>query len=221
MINLYVNQLDMSLEINLKKHWNNAYTSKAFDKLGWFESDVSATFKLLEKSAIETTDRVLNVGAGSTTLIDELLAQGYSNVIASDLSDVSLEKLKERLGDKREEVEWIVDDLTKSTKLCELEPVDIWIDRAVLHFFTEESDRLQYFELLKKLVKTNGYAIFAEFSLDGAVKCSGLDVHRYSNDLFKDNLGDTFELIDTFNFSYTMPSGDPRPFIYSLFKRVK
>ena len=211
----------MSLDIDLKEHWNKAYASKPLDKLGWFEPDVSATIKLLEKAGISTRDRVLNVGAGNTTLIDELLVKGYSSVIASDLSDVSLEKLKERLGEKKEKVEWVVDDLTQSTQLSEIEPVDLWIDRAVLHFFTEESDRVNYFKLLKKLVKTNGYTIFAEFSLDGAIRCSGLDVHRYSNNLLKDNLGDSFELIDTFNFTYTMPSGDLRPYIYSLFKRVK
>jgi len=210
----------MSLEIDFKEHWNKAYSSKPVDKLGWFEDDVSATIKLVEKSGISASDRVLNVGAGSTTLIDKLLAKGYSNIIASDLSDVSLNTLKKRLGDKSADVEWIVDDLTNSTKLSNLNPVNLWIDRAVLHFFTKKEDREKYFELLKKLIEPNSYALFAEFSLDGALKCSGLEVYRYSNSLLKDNLGDSFELIETFNYTCTMPSGDLRPYIYSLFRRV-
>ena len=38
--------------------------------------------------------------------------------------------------------------------------------------------------------------------------------------MFKDNLGDNFKLIDTYNYLYTHPSnGNTRKYIYSLFKR--
>lgn len=204
---------------DFRKHWNKAYLSKDVKSLGWYEDDVSATLNLIDKTRVSEEASILNVGAGSTTLVDKLLQKGFTNIIASDLSEVSLNSLKKRLGDNSSKVEWVVDDLTQSTKLYDLEPIDLWIDRAVLHFFMEEKDRNKYFELLQKLIKPNGFAIFAEFSLSGASKCSGLDVYRYSNNILLDCLGNSFELIDTFDYTYKMPSGDSRPYIYSLFKR--
>ena len=43
---------------------------------------------------------------------------------------------------------------------------------------------------------------------------------NYDNNMFQDNLGDNFKLIDTYNYLYTHPSnGNTRKYIYSLFKR--
>ena len=207
-------------EFNYKQHWNKAYASKPVENLGWYETDLTPTLQLIEKANLPTTARILNVGAGNTTLIDELLAKKYSSIIASDISDVSLESLKGRIGEGSKMVEFVVDDLTAPTALTKLEPVNLWIDRAVLHFFVGEKDRQTYFNLLKKLVTSGAFVLLAEFSLDGALKCSGLPVHRYSNSMFAEYLGDAFKLVDTFDYVYTMPSGDPRPYVYSLFKRV-
>ena len=59
----------------------------------------------------------------------------------------------------------------------------------------------------------------AEFSLEGAQKCSGLDVKQYSKEMFKDKLGTNFELVDSFDYIYTMPSGAVRPYVYTLFRK--
>ena len=77
-----------------------------------------------------------------------------------------------------------------------------------------------YFNLLKRKVKSGGYVIFSQFALDGAKKCCGLDILNYDNNMFQDNLGDNFKLIDTYNYLYTHPSNEnTRKYIYSLFKR--
>ena len=203
---------------DLKSHWDKAYSNSPIYKLGWFETDLSPSLKLIEKAGIDKSARVLNIGAGSTTLIDTLLDMGFENLIATDISPVSLESIEKRVGTGK--VEMIVDDLTNATKLSEIEPVDLWIDRAVLHFFTEEKDQTAYFELLKKTIKTGGFALIAEFNLDGALKCSGLDVYRYNKDMIADELGSDFTLIDHFNYTYTMPSGDAREYVYTLFQKA-
>ncbi len=202
---------------DLKSHWDKAYSNNPHEKLGWFETDLSPSLSLIEATGINKDARILNIGAGSTVLVDELLEQGFKNIIATDISPVSLGNMEERIGSNK--VEIIVDDLTNATNLDSIEPVDLWFDRAVLHFFTEEKDQKAYFALLHKLVKKNGFVILAEFALDGALKCSGLDVHRYSNELYQEKLGDEFTLLNTFDYTYTMPSGDPRAYIYSLFVR--
>ncbi len=202
----------------MKEHWNKVYSGSPENELGWYETDLSPMLKLLSKTDLNTSSRILNVGAGSTTLVDELLKQGYSNVIATDISGIALKNLENRVGNDK--VEFIVDDLVNPSQLKNLEQVDIWIDRAVLHFFTKGSEQKMYFDLLKNLVADAGYAILAEFNLEGAERCSGLPVQRYSQEMFDEKLGKDFELVDCFNHTYVMPSGAKRPYIYALYKRI-
>ena len=204
--------------INYKSHWDSAYTKSNTEKLGWYENDLTPTLKLIERSQLNKNASVLNVGAGSTTLIDELLTQEYTNIIASDISAVSLQNLKERVAN--DSVKYIVDDLTAPTLLNEMESVDLWIDRAVLHFFTEKQDQDTYFDLLKKKVKKGGHVLLAEFKTGGATKCCGLPIHQYDNSQFQDCLGSDFEQVETFDHIYINPNGAPRPYIYTLFVRV-
>jgi SAM-dependent methyltransferase len=210
----------MADNISSKEHWDKIYSIRETEQLGWYETDLSPSLKLIDKSKVAKTARILVVGAGSTTLIDHLYKNAYSSLIASDISEVALSTLKKR-NEGMEEVECIVDDLTDPKELNNIEAVDMWIDRAVLHFFLTEEEQLSYFNLLKKKVKKGGFVMLAQFSLEGATKCSGLPIVNYSTDMFQDGLGSDFELIEDFNYTYFMPGGDERPYIYALFKRKK
>ena len=210
---------ETTFDKDLKSHWNNAYDKAAIDKLGWYEENPEPSLRLIKKCHLNKDASLLHVGAGATTLVDELLKQGYKNIIANDLSATALEKLRERLGNKSSEVKWVVDDLTKPTELNHLGEIDLWHDRAVLHFFNDKEDQDTYFNLIHKLVKKNGYVIIATFNLDGATKCSGLPVHRYDKNKLQAKLGNDFELIEAFDHTYKMPSGDTREYVYTLFKR--
>jgi len=205
---------------NLKEHWNKIYKKNTVEKLGWYEEDVSPTLRLIEEAGIGPNARILNVGAGATTLIDTLLERGYDKLMATDISEAALKKLTERIIGKFNGVECIVDDVTNPAILSTLEPVDLWIDRAVLHFFTEEEDRSAYNKLMNQILRKYGYVLLAQFNLDSAEMCSGLPVFRYNIDLLQNTVGGNFKLISHFNYTYTMPSGDKRPYIYALFQKV-
>jgi len=205
---------------HLKNHWDATYANKDINKLGWFETSAEPTLSIIKQCKFNKDARLLNVGAGATILIDQLLELGFNNIIASDLSIESLKILQERLASKKNEVEWIVDDLTQPEKLLEIEPVDLWNDRAVLHFFTNPKDQETYFDLLKKIVNPSGYAIIAVFNTEGATKCCGLSVQRYNKETLEKSMGNSFKLIHSFNYLYTMPSGDTRPYVYTLFKKI-
>jgi hypothetical protein len=90
-----------------------------------------------------------------------------------------------------------------------------------LHFLIIEEDIAGYFENLKSILKKGGYAIFAEFSISGASKCAGLNLHRYSIEDLSQKLGTSFKLVSHFDHTYINPFGDPRPYIYALYKREK
>ena len=204
---------------DLRVHWNGVYAKTPIQKLGWYEADPEPSLNLIKRCDLGKDARILNVGTGASTLIDELIKEGYENIYANDLSSSALEKLKYRLGDLQSNVKWIVDDLTQATKLTKLDEIDLWHDRAVLHFFNNESEQNSYFELVKALVKKNGFVIIAAFNLEGASKCSGLPVIRYNKEILHSKLGNDFELIEAFDHTYIMPSGDTREYVYTVFLR--
>ncbi|RLD85555.1 MAG: class I SAM-dependent methyltransferase [Bacteroidetes bacterium] len=210
---------DDSPRKDLKVHWDRAYEKTTVDKLGWYEDFPEPSLQLIEKCYFNSNARLLNVGVGATTLIDELLKKGNKNIIAIDISDKAIDELKTRLKEQSNKVEWIIDDLMNPNELNKLEPVDLWHDRAVLHFFNDQKEQDKYFSLLKKLVKQNGFVIIAVFNLNGAEKCSGLPVFRYNEKMLSEKLGFDFSLKESFDFIYTMPSGDKREYLYALFQR--
>jgi len=204
----------------MKEHWNKIYSSNDIRGLGWYEETPAPSIKLLSKCDIGKEAAILDVGAGATTLIDYLISDGYTNITAADISEAAIGKLKERLGEEKSAlVKWIVDDISQPEHISQLRDVALWHDRAVLHFLLEESQRQTYFSTLKKVVKKDGYAIIAAFSMAGAKKCSGLDVVNYDCNMLSERLGDNFELIEAFDYVYHTPSGNARPYIYTLFRK--
>ena len=204
---------------NLKEHWNAAYNVED-EQLGWFEANPMQTMELVIACDLQKDATILNVGAGTTTLIDTLLEEGYTNMIANDLSDLALDKLKQRIKKSHNyNLTCIKDDLTNPQKINKLQNIDLWIDRAVLHFFLTGAEQNAYFNLIQKTVSKNGYVIIAVFSLEGAQKCCGLDLKRYNLEMLQNNLGTHFKLIKTFNHTFINPFGGERPYIYTLFQR--
>lgn len=84
---------------------------------------------------------------------------------------------------------------------------------------TNRNDINGYFANLKPVLKKEGYALFDEFSLAGAPKCAGLTLHRYPVDELSHLPGPSFVPVSHFDFTYINPFGDPRPYVYVLFKR--
>ncbi len=204
-----------------QEHWDRVYTTGEITRLGWYEEKAEKSLELINACELDREDCILDVGSGATTLIASLLDAGYRNIIATDLSAVALEKARARLSAQQAGlVRWVVTDITAPENLAEPGEVDLWHDRAVLHFLTEEEQRSAYLETLRKLLKPDGQVIIAAFSLDGAKKCSGLDVYNYSADMLVEFLGDEFELQDAFDHTYYQPSGAPRPYIYTRFRRT-
>lgn len=204
----------------IKEHWNKVYASNNTEKLGWYEETPEPSIKLLTMCNLDKDAAIFDVGAGATTLVDYLVDKGYTNITAVDISEVALQKLKERLGkEKSLSVKWIVDDLTQPKYINQLKDIALWHDRAVLHFLVEKSWQQTYFSTLKRIVQKGGYVIIAAFSIGGAKKCSGLSVVNYDCNMLSEKLGNEFELIEAFDYIYHMPSGDIRPYIYTLFQK--
>ena len=203
-----------------QNHWNLAYQKNPLTTLGWYEEKSLPSIDLIKQCNLSEDALIFNAGAGATTLISDLLKLGFTNIVVNDISSVALTELRNNISiPKSTIVNFILDDLTNPSSLLELKNVDLWHDRAVLHFFTNQNQQNAYFNLLKKVVKPNGFVILAEFNLEGAKKCSGLDVINYNEAMLQERLGNGFNLLKSFNYTYVQPSGNTREYVYTLFKR--
>ncbi len=201
---------------NLNEHWNAIFSKKSDPELGWYEKDVSQTLKFLDHIPLNKSATIFLPGAGTSELVDELLARGHE-LILNDISDIALNKLENRIGTTCR-VTWLHHDISKPLP-DDVPQADIWIDRAVLHFLLEEEDIQGYFTNLQSVINTGGYALLAEFSTTGVPECAGLELHRYSIEEMTKRMGSEFELVNYEEYTYINPFGDSRPYIYALYKK--
>ena len=204
--------------VDFTNHWNKAYKKNTTEKLGWFERKSQQSLDLIKETKLPKDAAIFNVGSGSSILIDNLLDEGYTNLIANDLSVESLRSLKKRVGNL-DKIQFFVDDLLNPKQINKLKNIDLWNDRAVLHFFLKEQETNAYFSLLKQVLKPNGFVVIAVFNENGAEKCCGLPLKRYNLAMLQEQLGQEFKLLKSFNYTFINPYGGERPYIYTLFQR--
>lgn len=207
------------MDNNLKQHWDSKYQNTEQKSLGWYEEKPQPSLNLIKEFCPLKDSCILDVGSGSSTLIDHLVQEGYSHIIATDISKEALVITQKRLPDTSS-VRFIVDDLTHPTQLTGLKEISIWHDRAVLHFFTEEKDQKSYVRLLKNILNPGGFALISTFAMGGLTKCSGLDIRQYDEKSMSQLLGDGFKLIRSMPYTYQTTWGQERPFIYTIFQRI-
>eukprot|EP00960_Hanusia_phi_P026761 746442-Hanusia_phi.AAC.1 len=208
------------MEISAQEHWNVKYTSNAQEKLGWYEQVPQPSLDLIKECNIDKKSHILDVGSGSSVLVDFLLHAGYKNLTAMDISDAALDITRKRIGPEgQEHVRFLVDDLTHPTKMKDVSDVMVWHDRAVLHFFVREEERNKYRQVLDNALMKGGYAIISTFAVGGLTKCSGLDVKQYTPLTLSDFLGKDYELLKSQDYSYTTTWGQERKFVYCVFRK--
>lgn len=199
------------------EHWNQLFASKSDKELGWYEGDVRQTLAFLDRIPFAPSQTVFLSGAGTSLLVDELLARG-KRLVLNDISSEALARLRGRIGARSDQIEWLHQDISKPLP-AGVTQADIWVDRAVLHFLLTESEIAGYFGNVHAVVKPGGHVLLAEFSKTGAPRCAGLDVHRYSADEMSERLGREFVLVEAEDYTFVNPAGAPRPYVYALFQR--
>lgn len=198
-------------------HWDGVYATKSETEVSWFQPIAGPSLELVDRLAIPTSASFIDVGGGSSRLVDAMLARGFRDLTVLDLSAVALAAAEKRLGPAGDGVEWIVADAT------EWEPKrtwDVWHDRAAFHFLVTDDGRQAYVRRLHRALTVGGHAIIATFALDGPEKCSGLPVWRYDALGLATVLGDAFALVTTVDRIHVTPAGNNQKFQFSVFRRT-
>ncbi len=195
-----------------REHWETVYGKMAPDQVSWYTPRLGRSLTLIQNAGLAKDASIIDVGGGASTLVDDLLALGYSNLTVLDISSRAIESAKRRLGTPADNVSWVTADITR-VDLPE-HFYSFWHDRAVFHFLLEETARRRYVDAVRHALKPGGHIVVATFGPAGPERCSGLEVIRYSADELHTEFGAPFRKISSSTEIHHTPWGSEQEFVY-------
>ena len=198
-----------------KKHWENIYQTKNIDGVSWYQETPYESIELIKKFSTTDSDMIIDIGCGKSFLADNLLKLNYKNITLVDISLNALKEVKERLNNKS--LNFIETDVLN----LKLERTfDIWHDRAVFHFITNKKSVEKYISLCNEYIGEGGKLIIGTFAEDGPLKCSGLEIKRYSVENLKELFKENFEFIEGFKKLHCTPFDTQQSFTFCVFRKI-
>lgn len=202
------------MNIGKKAHWEKVYETKEPHEVSWTQEVPKTSLEMIHSFPIDRSAKIIDIGGGDSTLVEFLLEQGFENITVLDISAKALEKAKARLGDRAQLVTWIVSDITQFQPET---TYDVWHDRAVFHFLTEQEQIEKYLNIARKA--TVGYLTIGTFSENGPEKCSGLAIKQYTEDTLSSVFASNFKTLTSKRENHITPFGTEQNFVFCSFQR--
>lgn len=199
-----------------KEHWNKVYENKKATEVSWYEPMPETSLNYITECKLEKDAAIIDIGGGDSFLAEFLIGQGFTDITVVDISENALNRAKQRLGEKAEEVKWIVSD---AAEFVPERQYDLWHDRAAFHFLTEDRQVESYLKTVKQAVKPGGYVVLGTFSETGPTKCSGIEIKQYSISEMQELFSDGFTTMSCKNIDHTTPSGGTQNFTFCSFRK--
>jgi SAM-dependent methyltransferase len=197
-----------------KAHWEHVYRSKLPTEVSWYQPHAVRSLDLIQRVSAPPNGPIIDVGGGTSPLVDDLLAAGYTDLTVLDLSVTALAEARARLATRAGLVQWVEADILKAG--LPAGRYSVWHDRAVFHFLTARADRARYVAQVHRAVRPGGFVLIATFANDGPTRCSGLEVTRYSADTLHAEFGAGFRLLTSEREEHFTPAGARQAFVYCL-----
>ena len=197
-----------------KKHWENIYQKKEIDGVSWYQKVPVESLQLIKKYSISNSDKIIDIGCGKSFLADNLLELNYTDISLVDISSNALKEVKDRLQNKS--LNFIETDILNFNSN---DKYDIWHDRAVFHFITDSEGIKKYISLCNEYINKEGILIIGTFAEDGPLKCSGLEIKRYSVDQISGLFKETFELVESFKMLHKTPFDTEQSFSFCVLRK--
>lgn len=86
--------------MNKHDHWENIYATREQTEVSWFREHLEPSLELIASARLPKDAAIIDVGGGASTLVDDLLEQGFTDLTVLDISAKALAKIKDRLKDK-------------------------------------------------------------------------------------------------------------------------
>ena len=201
-----------------KDYWEQVYSARPTEKLGWFEPHLRTSLTWIRELRLGIDAPIIDVGGGASTLADDLLEAGYHSITVLDISEKALLSVKSRLGKRAESVTWLNGDITAIRLPSQY--YELWHDRAVFHFLTAPKQQQRYRENLLRGLKPGGHLIIGTFAPEAPPTCSGLPVQRYSKLELETVLGEEFDLERNHEELHTTPEGIEQVYLYCQFRKA-
>ena len=196
-------------------HWERVYSNKETTELSWYQARSEVSLRLIVQTGVRSDDPILDAGGGASTLVDNLQEQGFRDITVLDISATALERAKARMGDSAKTVHWVTADVTAFSPTRRYA---LWHDRAVFHFLVEQRDRERYLDVLLATLRPRGHLLLSTFGPDGPLRCSGLEICRYSIEQLQEIFAEHFELQHYELYDHVTPGGASQQFLYSLWQ---
>jgi SAM-dependent methyltransferase len=202
---------------NLAQHWQDVFVNMDEGRTSWFRPHLDTSLRLIDECKLPANAAIIDVGTGRSTLVDDLLARGFRDLTALDISPAALTQSRRRMGLASDLVRWISGDVLATS----LPPsrFDLWHDRAVFHFLTDEGDQARYAAQAAASVRKGGYLLLATFAADGPEWCSKLPVCRYDAAGLSARFAEDFKPVANAREEHRTPLGSVQPFTYLLLRR--
>jgi SAM-dependent methyltransferase len=202
--------------MNSKDHWEEIYSQKKQDEVSWFRIYPQTSMEFVELFKLKKDAKIIDVGGGDSHFADSLIEKGFTDVTVLDISSLAIERAKKRLGKNAELVHWITADVTDFNPQ---QQYDFWHDRAAFHFLLSEELADKYVETAKKGIATDGFLVLGTFSESGPLKCSGLEIHQYSEESMSYKFEVGFRRIKCRKEDHLTPFNTIQNFIFCSFQR--
>jgi trans-aconitate methyltransferase len=198
------------------EHWDEIYATRAVDQVSWFQRRPVTSLRLVEAAAPDRSAAIVDVGSGASSLVDRLLDDGHRDLTLVDVSARALDVVRMRLGDRAGRVTFVRSDVLD---WAPDRGFDVWHDRAVFHFLTDDDDRARYVERATAAVRPGGLLIVATFAADGPTHCSGLPVRRHSADDLARTFAPAFTRQADEREEHVTPAEVVQPFSWIVLRR--
>ena len=81
-----------------EQHWQQVYTTKATDAVSWYRPHLDRSLAFIDALGLDHDAPIIDIGAGASTLVDDLLARGFRDLAVNDLAEAALAQVRARLA---------------------------------------------------------------------------------------------------------------------------
>lgn len=201
--------------MNDASHWNTVYETRSASIVSWFKPHLTTSVDLLHSAGLSSDSRIIDIGGGASTLVDDLLNFGVADITVLDLSKSALDVARARLGDCAARARWLVGNVL--TVELATASFDLWHDRAAFHFFTNDEDVAVYVRQVARALRPGGHMVLGTFAKEGPQSCSGLPVMRRDPTELAAIFA-PFELVAEARDAHSTPAGNTQLFTYVVMR---